>query len=82
VFLGVRHLNLMDKIRSNTISNEFESVIPKFQGLRDKGLELRGLGSGGLDRRGLEFESLVSNPRPGLGGSRPEMFLSFDFPRL
>jgi hypothetical protein len=51
VFFGARHLNLMDKIRSNTISNEFEYVITKFQGLRYKSLEF-----GGLDRIGLRFE--------------------------
>jgi hypothetical protein len=49
------------------------------------GLELGGLR--GLGLRGLEFKSLISNPsvlnsRPGLGGSGPEMFLDFDFPRL
>jgi hypothetical protein len=45
---------------------EFESTIPK-----------------GLRLGGLEFESLVLDPsvsdrRPGLGGSKPEMFLGFD----
>jgi hypothetical protein len=73
-------------------------LIPKFQGIGCKGLKFKGLeleGLGGLGLRGLgleglgdlEFESLVSNPfvldsRPGLGGSRPEIFLGFDFPRL
>jgi hypothetical protein len=72
-------------------------LIPKFQDLGCKGLEfgglgLKGLGGLGLESlrglglRGLEFESLVSDPsildpRPGLGGSRPEIFLGFDFPR-
>jgi hypothetical protein len=54
------------------ISNEFKSLIPKFKGLGCKGLEFRG----------LEFESLISDPRHGLGGPEPEMFLGFDFPGL
>jgi hypothetical protein len=61
------------------MTTEFESSILKFQGLG-----LKGLGFGGLDPIGPEFESLVSNPsvsdlRLGLGGSGLEMFLGFDF---
>jgi hypothetical protein len=70
----------MDKIRSNTISNEFEFMIPKFQGLGYKGFKFEGLGPRGLDRIGLEFKSLDLDPsildsRPDIGGSGPEMFL-------
>jgi hypothetical protein len=62
---------------------EFESSIPKFQGLRLKGIEFEGLGLGSLDPIGLKFESLVLDPsvsdlRLGLKGSGPEMFLGFD----
>jgi hypothetical protein len=62
---------------------EFESLILRFQGLRLKVLEFGGLGLGGLDPTGLKFESLVSDPsisdlRPGLGVSGPEMLLGFD----
>jgi hypothetical protein len=83
VLPGACHLNLMDKIKSNIISNEFESLIPKFQGIGFKGLEFEGLGLGGLDPMGLEFEFLVSDPsisapRLGLEGSGPDMFLGFD----
>ena len=86
MFLGARHLNLMDKIRSNTISNKFKSLIPKFQGLGCKSLELKGLRLGGLNPIGLEFESLASgpsilDPRLGLRCSVPEMFLGFDLSR-
>ena len=73
------HLNLMDKIRSNTILNDNRILNPrslKLQGLGLKGLEFGGLRLGGLDPIGLEFESLVSNPsildpRPALRGSGP-----------
>jgi hypothetical protein len=63
-------------------------MIPKFQGLGCKGLRFGGLGLvglGGLGHEGLgglEFEPLVSDPRLGLGGSGPKMFLGFDFPGL
>jgi hypothetical protein len=78
MFPGARHLNLMEKKRSHIISDEFKSLIPKFQGLGCNNLKF-----GGLRLTGLEFESLVLDPsvsdlRPGLGGSRPEMFLGFD----
>ena len=62
---------------------EFEFSIPKFQGLRLKSLEFKGLGLGDLDPIDLKFESLVSDPsvldpRPGLKGSGLKMFLGFD----
>ena len=47
-----------------------------------KGLKFGCLGLRGLDPIGLEFESLVSDPRPGLRGLEPEMFMGIDFPRL
>jgi hypothetical protein len=44
-------------------SNEFEFVIPKFQGLGYKDLEFEGLRPRGLNCIGLEFESKVSDPQ-------------------
>jgi hypothetical protein len=61
---------------------EFESLIPKFQGLGYKGLGFVGLDPIGLESESLVSDPSVSNPRYGLGGLRPEMFLGFDFPRL
>jgi hypothetical protein len=74
----------MDKINTIQTIIEFESLIPKFQGLRLKGLEFEGLEPGGLDPIDLKFESLVLDPsvldlRPCLGGRGLDIFLDFDF---
>ena len=61
VFPGIRHLNWMDKIAHH--SNEFESSIPKFQGLGFEGLGLGGLEHMGLGGLGLKsLEGIESSP--------------------